>query len=117
MAESFQMVFERLKAIMQPYESRLLVKADEAGNYSLNTPYSEKFKKEIVGQKIKIVERRGKNILIHLSGEKTILVHMKMTGHFLYDNSDKFIHLDFTLSNGKHLAFSDVRKFAKVTLG
>ena len=81
-----------------------------------NKKYFEHFKKEITGEKIKEVERRGKNVLVHLSGNKTILVHMKMTGHFLYDNKDKFIHLDFSLSNGKHLAFSDIRKFAKVFL-
>jgi formamidopyrimidine-DNA glycosylase len=80
------------------------------------------------------VERRGKNILVRLSGNKTILIHMKMTGHLLYgtylqttsgwhsdepllrDPFNQFIHLVFSLSNGKHLAFSDMRKFAKVFL-
>jgi formamidopyrimidine-DNA glycosylase len=81
-----------------------------------NKKYFEKFKKEIIGQKIKNCERRGKNVLINLTGNKTVLVHMKMTGHFLYDRRDKFIHLDFSLSNGKHLTFSDMRKFAKIFL-
>lgn len=98
-----------------------------------NKKFFGKFKKEIVGQKIKIAERRGKNILINLSGGLTILIHMKMTGHLLYGKYDfdgkkwksgdknltdpfnQFIHLVFSLGNGKHLAFSDVRKFAKVT--
>lgn len=99
-----------------------------------NKKYFEYFKKEVRGQRVKNVERRGKNVLIHLTGSKTILVHMKMTGHFLYgkyvrhgkmwksndkflsDTFNKFIHLVFTLSNGNHLAFSDMRKFAKVML-
>lgn len=99
-----------------------------------NEKYFRKFKKLIVGEKFKSVERRGKNVLIHLYGGKTILVHMKMTGHFLYgkyrrvkkswaseekflnDPYNKFIHLVFSLSNGKHLAFSDMRKFAKIIL-
>src|SRR3990167_3947246 len=51
--------------------------------------YFEYFKKEITGEKVKNAERRGKN---------------------------QFIHLIFILSNGKHLAFSDMRKFAKVIL-
>ncbi|HEV2523868.1 MAG TPA: DNA-formamidopyrimidine glycosylase family protein, partial [Gammaproteobacteria bacterium] len=74
--------------------------------------------------------------------ENTILIHMKMTGHLMYgkyiftpdsktgtskgswepeektgplrDPYNKFLHLVFTLSNGKHLVFSDMRKFAKV---
>jgi formamidopyrimidine-DNA glycosylase len=31
-------------------------------------------------------ERRAKNIQIHLSSGKTILIHLKMTGHLLYGN-------------------------------
>ena len=99
------------------------------------------FKKEIVGRKILKVARRGKNILIHLSDNKTLLVHQKMTGHLMYgewlandketppsgvkwkatkegplldDPQNRFIHLMFNLSNGKQLALSDMRKFAKV---
>ena len=65
------------------------------------------------------------NVLIHLSpashkasqDKYTIIVHMKMTGHFVYDRPDtKFVRLDFKLDNGKHLVLSDMRKFAKVTL-
>ena len=96
----------------------------------------ENFKKEVVGEKILDVRRVGKNILIDLTGRKTILIHQKMTGHFLYgtwkkegekwlgkeagpikdDPQNRFIHLVFDLSNGKQLALSDLRKFAKVLL-
>ncbi|MFZ2621490.1 MAG: DNA-formamidopyrimidine glycosylase [Minisyncoccia bacterium] len=99
-----------------------------------NKKYFEHFRKEVVGEKVKNAERRGKNVLIHLTHGKTILIHMKMTGHLLYgkyiwddkewkssekllsDPFNRFIHLIFTLSNSKHLAFSDMRKFAKVVL-
>ncbi|MEK7581878.1 MAG: bifunctional DNA-formamidopyrimidine glycosylase/DNA-(apurinic or apyrimidinic site) lyase [Patescibacteria group bacterium] len=115
----------------------------------------QKFKHEIIGEKISAVKRRAKNILINISGGKTILIHMKMTGHLLYgkynqipysnvlenigirknskktnnlrwvpadkksplnDPFNRFIHFVFTLSNGKHLAFSDMRKFGKLAL-
>ncbi len=77
-----------------------------------------KFKHAIKGTKILRAERRAKNILIHLSNDKTILVHMKMTGHFVYDPKPDypFVHLAFILNNKKKLVFSDLRKFAKVTL-
>ena len=93
-----------------------------------------KFKKAVIGKKIIGASRRGKNVLIHLSGDLTILVHMKMTGHFLYgsyrkeknewvakedgplqDPFNRFVRVVFTLSNKKHLVLSDLRKFAKVT--
>lgn len=76
------------------------------------------FKKKVVGQKILKAERRAKNILIHLSSGDTILAHMKMTGYFYYNPSPEAEHvrLIFKLDNGKALAFSDMRKFAKVTI-
>lgn len=104
-----------------------------------NTSF-ENFKKEVSGEKILNVRRVGKNILMGLSGNNTIIVHQKMTGHFLYGNweaatppsgaswiseeagpikddpQNRFIHLIFDLSNGKQLALSDLRKFAKVLL-
>lgn len=49
-----------------------------------NTKFFQKFRKEVVGRKIIKAERRAKNILVRLSGGKTILIHLKMTGHLLY---------------------------------
>jgi formamidopyrimidine-DNA glycosylase len=95
-----------------------------------------KFKKETVGKKILSAKRRGKHILINLAGNTTVIIHMKMTGHLLYggwkleggswkpkdkksplnDPFNRFVHVVFSLSNAKHLAFSDTRKFGKVVL-
>ncbi|MFZ3011567.1 MAG: DNA-formamidopyrimidine glycosylase [Minisyncoccia bacterium] len=83
-----------------------------------NPKYFKVFKKEILNKKVTSIERRAKNILINLSGDKTILVHMKMTGYLFYgkDPKIKFAHVIFTLSNGCYLVFSDMRKFGKMTL-
>jgi len=80
------------------------------------------FKKAVSGKTITHVDRRAKNVLIHLTGNLTIIIHMKMTGHILYgdynkkDPYNRFIHLIFYLSNGKTIELCDSRKFAKVTL-
>lgn len=108
-----------------------------AGKQHIKNPsYYENFRKKLTNQKIIGIRRRGKNILIDLGNGYTILIHMKMTGHLLYgkyqqlgkewrqekksgplaDPFNRFIRLVFTLSNGKHLAFSDLRKFAKVMI-
>jgi len=86
-----------------------------------NPKFFKIFKKEIVGKKVLSVERRAKNILINISGEKTILAHMKMTGHFLYgdykkDPMNRFVHFTITFNNKEKLYFSDARKFGKITL-
>src|SRR3989338_4341533 len=79
------------------------------------------FKKEILNKKVLSVERRAKNILINLSDGKTILIHLKMTGHLLYgdykkDPISRFVHFTMTFNNGEKLSFSDMRKFGKITL-
>ena len=43
----FQAVFESLREILKKYEPRLVVLHDKPGNYYVNMPYCEKFKKEV----------------------------------------------------------------------
>ena len=93
------------------------------------------FKKELQGKKILKVWRRAKNVIFGLSGDYSLLIHQKMTGHLmvggwslqnrkwrpdkkgpLEEKINTFIHLLFTLDNGKMIALSDVRKFAKAEL-
>ncbi len=102
-----------------------------------NKDFFQKIFKKVIDKTIIRAERKGKNILIHLSSDLTILIHMKMTGHIMFgkyeynkktnswtptedgplrDPFNRFIHFAITLSNGKHLVMSDTRKFAKVTL-
>jgi hypothetical protein len=44
---AFEAVFQRLKAILQPYESALVLKADGPADYSLDTPFAPKYRKEL----------------------------------------------------------------------
>ncbi len=95
------------------------------------------FEKIIKNKKIKKAHRRAKNLLLDLSDGYMMLIHEKMTGHLLVgkwkivngravadgaghivtDPYNRFIHVIFYLDNGKMLALSDVRKFAKIILG
>ena len=43
----FPVVFEELKKILKPYADKLTVTADTSNSYSLDGPYSEKWKKVI----------------------------------------------------------------------
>lgn len=95
------------------------------------------FERLLKGAKIMKVRRRAKNILIYLTGDLLLLVHLKMTGHLLVgkweirgkkvvpiapkaiveDSYNRFIHLILYLDNGQMLGFSDLRKFGKMVLG
>ncbi|MDO8486124.1 MAG: DNA-formamidopyrimidine glycosylase [Candidatus Staskawiczbacteria bacterium] len=93
------------------------------------------FKKEIKDKKIIKIWRRAKNIILDLSDGYSLLIHQKMTGHLmvgewkrvnnkwqptkkgpLEEKINTFLHVIFFLENGKMLALSDVRKFAKIEL-
>ncbi len=45
--ETFEQVYQELREILKPYEAGLVVEYDTAQGYSLNTHYSEKWKKAI----------------------------------------------------------------------
>src|SRR4030042_5746388 len=104
------------------------------------------FGNNIKGRKILGARRIGKNIFIDLSENKTIYIHLKMTGHLLvksksyklqaksyfYDKVNQYVHHIFYLKaksparNASHieaggsklktLEFSDLRKFGKIVL-
>ena len=78
-----------------------------------NTP--QEFSEKLKGQTIEIVDRRGKHILLHLSGGTTLIVHLRMSGRFLLVGSDeeqpKFTHAAFDLDTGERLVFDDQRHF------
>ncbi len=95
-----------------------------------------RFKKELKGKIVVGIRRRGKNILIDLSGDKVLLVHQKISGHLLYgrwkkekgkwisevqgslvnDFWNNFLHLIIFFNDNRQLALSDLRKFSKVEL-
>lgn len=93
------------------------------------------FKRELIKRKIRKVERRAKFVLFNLSGDKTLLIHQKLTGHLLLGRWQKkknlwesieddclsekinsYIHLMFYLDDKRMLALSDLRKFARIEL-
>jgi len=98
----------------------------------------EDFEKKIHGLAIRDIERRAKMLVFYLSQDKFLLAHQKMTGHFLVgkwkfnerakrkwepqdkgpleDKINDYIHLVFFLSDGRKLAFSDLRKFGWIAL-
>ena len=96
------------------------------------------FATALSGRTILQIDRRGKNILIGLSGDLVLWVHLKMTGHFFYDEQpvtqEKHDLITFTLSeapttsslrgvqspkaverlsNLSYLRFNDYRRFGR----
>ncbi|MFZ5597768.1 MAG: bifunctional DNA-formamidopyrimidine glycosylase/DNA-(apurinic or apyrimidinic site) lyase [Bacillota bacterium] len=86
----------------------------------IKSPSPQSFIKGITGKKIKKLGRRGKYLMMHLSGNKTLLIHLRMTGRLVYTPPDthpaRHTHAVFTLDNGYSLHFTDVRQFGRMIL-
>jgi len=84
-----------------------------AGLAPENSP--RQFAASLRGARIDEVARRGKHILAHLSNQRTLITHLRMTGRFIYLNQDAehtpHTHAALWLDGGKKLLFDDQRHF------
>ncbi len=81
--------------------------------------------KKFIGEEILNIKRRGKFLIFQLRRNKSVLVHLKMTGQLLIeDKPNKFTRIIFNLSSVKDknkiekrdcsLIFNDIRKFGYI---
>jgi formamidopyrimidine-DNA glycosylase len=75
---------------------------------------------KLAGRVIEKVERRAKNILLHLSGGLSVRVHLRMTGNLYLIPDVRFrpahTRMHFELAGGRGLIFEDSRLLGKVHL-
>jgi formamidopyrimidine-DNA glycosylase len=78
------------------------------------------FTDNVVGRTIEGTGRRAKLLLLELSGDWVIAIHLKMTGQLFVVPSDapddRFVHVVFELADGRELRFRDIRKFGRIGL-
>jgi formamidopyrimidine-DNA glycosylase len=68
----------------------------------------------LAGRTIEAVERRGKYLLLRLEGDRTLAMHLRMTGNLLLvEGNDDPPHLraQLRLDDGRRLLFTDARRF------
>ena len=107
-------IVNRLRADLT---GRKILRADLLWEGTLATPEPDHLRKNIVGQYISTVKRRGKYIVLPLSVD-TLLIHLRMSGDILLRGEDEPIHkhdrLILYVDNEHYLAFSNMRKFGRV---
>jgi len=87
---------------------------------TLRTHASDAIGPALAGRRIESVGRRGKQLVLHLSGDAVMTIHLKMTGQlFVVPGGtplDPYVRLVLHLADGRDLRFRDIRKFGKVGL-
>ncbi|MCX7591973.1 MAG: bifunctional DNA-formamidopyrimidine glycosylase/DNA-(apurinic or apyrimidinic site) lyase [Kiritimatiellae bacterium] len=80
-------------------------------------PMPDRFGAEVAGRRIYDISRRGKYIVMVLSGGWHLIVHLRMTGQLLLNGqgapADRHEHLVLEFDNGVKLHFRDSRKFGR----
>lgn len=83
-------------------------------------PTPQIFQQSIQNLAIKAISRKGKYLLIELSDEKTLVIHLGMSGRLLLVDSHttfpKHTHITLHLDNNQILCFIDPRTFGRIAL-
>src|SRR3977135_3250388 len=85
----------------------------------------------VSGREIVSLGRRGKYLLMELGGDRTLVMHLRMTGNLLLVDEDglvaavgeaeaardeRYLRARFSLDDGRELHFSDARRFGEAFL-
>jgi len=86
----------------------------------IREPTPEEFSTQITGCRITRLGRRGKYLLLYLTGDNILIIHLRMTGRLVYTEQceppAKHTHVVFSLSDGNQLRFIDMRQFGRLQL-
>src|SRR6476659_5361550 len=74
----------------------------------------------VSGRTIEGVGRRGKQLVLDLSGGAFLTIHLKMTGQLFVvrqgGHEDPYVRLALALADGREIRFRDIRKFGRIGL-
>jgi formamidopyrimidine-DNA glycosylase len=113
---------ETIVADLRPHlVGRTITRCELAFPTIVRHPEPEEFVDAVAGMRIEAMGRRGKYILVHLSGGIVLVVHLGMTGQLrLVDEVAplaKHTHAVFFLDDGRQLRYRDPRRFGRLLAG
>jgi formamidopyrimidine-DNA glycosylase len=78
----------------------------------------EEVRRRLIGQRVESLERRGKYLIFHLSNDKALILHFRMTGSLRLDPEevDRYARAVLHLSSGHCLVFNDRRRLGLIWL-
>jgi len=88
---------------------------------NLRLPFPENFQNQLKNQQILSVKRRARYILVNISKDLTMLIHLGMSGKLIYHdklpkNSAKHDHCRINFNDKTCLIYNDPRRFGLIDL-
>jgi formamidopyrimidine-DNA glycosylase len=85
---------------------------------AVEMPDAGELQRQLPGRKVMGVTRRGKFVVMALSGPSNLLIHLRMSGQLHVVSPevepDRYARVVFRFTDRRQLIFSDVRKFGRV---
>ena len=113
---------------ISPFLEGETIKKIKLNRADLRWPFPDNFAHRLTGAKVLNLKRRSKYILIDLSTDETLLIHLGMSGKILvsgskmgnyfyeFSKSKKHDHVIFLLSDGTVVTYNDPRRFGAMDL-
>ena len=87
---------------------------------TLRTHTPEAFADAVAGRRVEGVGRRAKLVVVELSGDAALTIHLKMTGQLFVVPADSpvdpYVRVVLELADGREVRFRDIRKFGRIGL-
>lgn len=112
---------EQVRKTLSPYVTGKTIAAVECRlDRLIKYPAAEDFCSILTGKTIKEVNRRGKYLVLNISEGYQLIVHLRMTGALLAQQSSApeppYAKIKFTLSDNLTMWFTDIRTFGTLYL-
>lgn len=111
-----------VRGIKNKIEGRTIVSADiiKGRDDVIKYPSSSEYAANIKGRTIEKIRRRGKYILLELSGGILSVIHLRMTGRLIFvpdgRAEDKYACVVYRFDDGSCLMYADVRRLGTLHL-
>ena len=122
---------ETVRRVLEPVMARARFNEVIVRRPDLRVAFPEHFGRRLAGQTILAVQRRAKYLVVPLSSNETLLMHLGMSGSFRVDIQDRHNpettvlrtegtvrhdHVAFYMSTGATVTFNDPRRFGFMDL-
>ena len=119
---------ETVRRGLEPIMTGAKIEQAEVRRPDLRWPFPPKMEQRLAGATVLALRRRSKYILVDLSTDETLIIHLGMSGRILISGDpqgqfhhqhaapEKHDHVVFHLENGARITFNDPRRFGAMDL-
>ncbi len=103
------------KSLEEKTKGKRILSVEVFNENMIQHPTKEELERELIGRMIETIDRRGKYLILNLSEDKCLILHLRMTGQLVIKSQvkkDKYLRARFKLSGNVNMDFLDKRKFA-----